>query len=75
MAKKTQIEQAIADRKKVIRTAVRLKHALAADHELNDVVDDNIKALTKALQKGKLPAPPDLGKLLKLDVIADPDGD
>ena len=64
MARKTQIEQAIADRKKVLRTVVRLKHAISADHEINDRMDDEIKAFTKQIQKGELPAPMDAEKTL-----------
>lgn len=57
--KKTEIEQAWANRVKVIRTAIRLKHALAADNELNEVIDVELKKFTKAVQRGVLPAPID----------------
>jgi hypothetical protein len=75
VAKRTKIEQAIADRKKIVRTVIRLKHSIEADHAINEVLDDNIKALTKALQQGQLPAPPNLGELLKLDTVLDTDGE
>jgi hypothetical protein len=75
VAKKTKIEQAIADRKKIVRTVIRLKHSIEADHAINDVLDDNIKALTKSLQKGELPAAPNIAELLKLDTVLDTDGE
>jgi hypothetical protein len=48
---------------KVIRTAIRLKHALAADNELNVVIDAERKKFYKAVQQGQLPAALDPAKV------------
>lgn len=66
MAKRTKIEQEFANRRKVVRTAVRLKHSLEADNELNDVLDETEKEFSKNVLKGLLPPPLDIKKLLKL---------
>jgi hypothetical protein len=42
-------------RLKVLRTAVRLKHSIAADNELNAVVDEEKRKFFKQVQQGKLP--------------------
>jgi hypothetical protein len=49
------IEQALADRIKVLRSAVRLKHSIAADRELNILLDAERKKFFKSVQQGKLP--------------------
>lgn len=39
---------------KTIRTVVRLKHSLAADEEINDVLPDTINSFREGLQRGEL---------------------
>ncbi len=56
-------EQAWLNRLKVIRAAIRLKHSVAADNELNLVLDEEKKKFFKAVMQGRLPAPLDLKKL------------
>jgi hypothetical protein len=60
---KGEIEQQLANRLKVLRAAIRLKHSIAADEELNRVLDEERKKFLKQVQLGKLPAPLDTGKL------------
>ena len=49
------IEQAWANRLKVLRSAIRLKYSLMADEELNAVLDAEKKKFFKGVQGGKLP--------------------
>jgi hypothetical protein len=58
------IEQAWVNRLKVMRAAIRLKHSLAADEELNAVLDAEKKKFFKNVQQGKLPAAIDTSKVL-----------
>lgn len=53
----TPVEQAWANRVKVLRAAVRLKHSIDADNELNALVDEERKFFDKEVQLGRLPAP------------------
>jgi len=53
---KLKIEQVLANRIKVLRTAIRLKHSIAADNELNEVLDAEKKQFWKSVQQGQLPA-------------------
>ena len=53
-AKRTEFEQARANALKTIRTAIRLKHSLEADKELNRVLPDFEKQFTKSYQNGVL---------------------
>ena len=57
------IEQQLANRIKVLRTAIRLKHSIAADEELNVAIDAERKKFLKAVHQGKLVKPLDTGKL------------
>jgi HD superfamily phosphohydrolase YqeK len=52
---KGSVEQALADHIKVMRTAIRLKHAIAADNEWNAKRDGVTRDFMKQVQKGKLP--------------------
>jgi len=52
---RTQVEQAWANRLKAIRTAIRLKHSIAADNELNAVVEKERKEFMASVLKGQLP--------------------
>lgn len=53
----TEVEQARKEAIKVIRAAVRLKHSIEADRELNEVLPKFDKAFTAAIQRGELPEP------------------
>jgi hypothetical protein len=53
------IEQAWANRAKIIRSAIRLKHSVAADNEINDTLKDELIKFEAAVQRGELPAPLD----------------
>lgn len=57
--------QAWANRLKVLRAAIRLKHSIAADEELNLVLDAEKKKFFKSVQMGKLPAAIDPKELAK----------
>lgn len=67
MAKRTKLEQELFKRKKVIRTITRLKHSLAADDEINDLIDAEQKKFEANVQKGVLPAPIDIEALRDKD--------
>ena len=54
MIKKSPIEQERANIIKVSRTLIRLKHSIAADNEINDVLPARLEEFDKALQHGEL---------------------
>lgn len=54
MQKKTEIELEQAKIIKVTRTLIRLKHSLAADIEINDVLPDRLMDFQDSLQGGEL---------------------
>lgn len=54
MRKKTEIEMQRAKVAKVTRTLVRLKHSLAADQEINDVLPDTLSEFNAAVESGQL---------------------
>jgi hypothetical protein len=58
------VEQARANTLKVIRMAVRLKHSIAADEELNEVLPRAEAKFNAAVNRGELPAPLDVKKAL-----------
>lgn len=60
------VDQARANLLKAIRTAVRLKHSIQADIELNDVLPEAEKKFNAAVMRGQLPDPIDIKKALKL---------
>lgn len=64
MAKRTEFEQARANALKTVRAAIRLKHSLAADDELNRVLPEFEKQFTRSYQNGVLAAPLDIKKVL-----------
>lgn len=64
MIHKDDIEQARANTLKVVRTAIRLKHSIAADEELNDVLPRAQAKFDAAVNRGVLPAPIDVKKAL-----------
>jgi hypothetical protein len=51
---------------KVIRTSIRLKHSIAADEELNEVLPRAEARFNAAVMKGQLPAPLDIKRSLGL---------
>lgn len=60
------VDQARANMLKVIRTAVRLKHSIAADEELNEVLPRAEAKFNAAVLKGQLPAPVNIKRALGL---------
>ena len=58
------VDQAWANRLKVLRAAVRLKYSLLADNELNWRRDEEYKRFYKAVQDGKMLPPLDPKKAL-----------
>lgn len=59
MIKKTPIEMERHRMLKVTRALIRLKHSLAADVELNEVLPDRLTEFDIALQQGQLLGLPD----------------
>jgi len=51
---KTDLEQSVINHRKVARSAIRLKHSIAADEELNRVMPELEKALAAQLQTGSI---------------------
>jgi hypothetical protein len=60
----TDVQMAWANRAKLIRAAIRLKHSLAADRELNVTLETHRKAFFAAVQRGKVLPPFDPAKIL-----------
>jgi len=63
---KDRVDQARADMLKTIRTAIRLRHSLEADRELNEVLPRAEVRFNASIQRGILPDPVDLKKRLGL---------
>lgn len=61
-----QVDQARVETLKIIRAAVRLKHSLAADRELNDVLPEAELRFNAAVSRGKLPAPIEIKRAVGL---------
>ncbi len=57
MSRRTDIEQARANALKVVRTAVRLRHSIEADNELNRKIDEAGRAFDAAVARKELPDP------------------
>lgn len=53
---KAAIEQAIINYRKVARNAIRLRHSIAADNELNEVMPAIERWLVAQAQQGYVPA-------------------
>jgi len=51
---KSELEQSVANHRKVARTVIRLKHAIAADEELNRVMPVLERRLDSMLQDGRI---------------------
>lgn len=62
--KRTDFEQKRANALKTLRAAVRLKHSIAADEELNQVLPAFEVQFTKAWQNGVLMSPLDIKKVI-----------
>ncbi len=54
MYRKTESEMERFKIAKATRTLLRLKHSLAADEEINEILPARIEAFDKALQSGEL---------------------
>lgn len=54
MNKKTEIEMERHKLLKITRAMIRLKHSIAADEELNEVLPDRLAEFDIALQSGQL---------------------
>jgi len=65
---KTEIEQSKAEMTKVARAMVRLKHTLAADRELNEVLPRIEKEFDKRVQRGELPGAVDLEEIIQKEL-------
>lgn len=59
IVKQDKIARDWAKRVKTIRVAVRLKHANAADDELNEVLSEEQQKFTDSVHRGVLPPPID----------------
>lgn len=66
MNERTNEEQARANALKVVRAAIRLKHSIAADEEINKVLPAFEKKFNAALLRTEVPAPIDIKKALGL---------
>ena len=60
------VDQARANILKTIRAAIRLKHSIAADEELNEVLPLAQEKFDAAVLRGRLPEPLDVKKALGL---------
>lgn len=64
MKKLDKVDRARADLMKIVRSAVRLKHSLAADEELNEVLPAAEIRFNAQILKGQLPPEIDIKKAL-----------
>jgi len=64
--RRTDEEQARANALKVVRAAIRLKHSIAADEEINQVLPAFEKRFNAALNRGEVPEPLDVKRALGL---------
>lgn len=54
MKRKTPVEMERARIAKAARTLIRLKHSLAADEEMNEVLPDTLEAFDEAISRGEV---------------------
>lgn len=54
MIHKDEVDQARADMLKTIRAAIRLRHSIAADNEINERLPEAELRFNAALQRGKV---------------------
>ena len=66
MIHKDKVDQARADMLKTIRTAIRLRHSIEADRELNEVLPRAEARFNASIQRGVLPDPVNVKKALGL---------
>lgn len=66
MSQRDKVEMARANMLKTIRTAVRLRHSLEADAELNEVLPQAQARFDAAVMRGVLPDPLDIKKMFRL---------
>jgi hypothetical protein len=59
------LEQAVVNHKKIVRTAIRLRHSIEADNELNDIMPVVERKLRAMQQQGLIPSM-DLADVMKL---------
>lgn len=63
---RAEAEQARAETLKIIRAAVRLKHSINADRELNDLLPEAELRFDAAVNRGKLPSPVEIKRAVGL---------
>ena len=61
---RTKIDQTWANRAKLLRAAIRMKHSLAADAEINIKIDAEKIRFYKAVQKGRLLSPDSIDQVV-----------
>ena len=66
MIQKDKVDLARANLLKTVRAAVRLRHSIQADIELNDLLPEVEAKFNKAVLRGVLPDPVDIKKSLGL---------
>lgn len=64
MNQRTEIDQAKANLLKIARSAIRLKHSLAADDELNKMLPEIEKEFFAVVHRSELPDPAQLVEFL-----------
>lgn len=60
------VEQRRRNALKVVRAAIRVKHSIAADNELAEVLPEVERRFDAAVLRGQLPEPLDIVKALRL---------
>lgn len=63
---KDKVDQARANMLKMVRTAIRLRHSIEADNELNEVLPKAEAAFNAAILAGEIPDPLDIVSALEL---------
>lgn len=63
---KAEVDQARAEALKTIRALVRLRHSLAADRELNDILPRAEAHFDSFVNRGKIPLPADIKRAVGL---------
>ena len=66
MIHKDEVDQARAETLKIIRSAIRLKHSINADRELNEVLPKAQAKFDASVMRGVLPDPLDVKKAIGL---------
>ncbi|PYM89368.1 MAG: hypothetical protein DME04_26485 [Candidatus Rokuibacteriota bacterium] len=61
---RVRLEMEWANRAKALRTLIRLKHSIAADNEINEVLAVEQKKFWKSIQLGHSPEPLNVQKAL-----------